>query len=111
MPSLSRWGRTMPCYLERQPDGGIAFLCGNLGPHCTADGCAAVSGYLCDFPVAEGRTCDLPLCASHAYEVAPNLHYCPAHLLLWTAFREAGGVQRELENVVPFPAARPYPAA
>lgn len=78
------------------------FLCGDLGPHCAAEKCAAVSGFLCDFPVAEGRTCDLPLCDSHAYEVAPEIHYCPGHLTLWQAFRDSGGVKRELENVVPF---------
>ena len=92
----------MPCYFERRKDGGIMFLCGDLGQHCAAGECAAVSGYICDYPVGEGRTCDLPLCASHAYEVVPNIHYCQGHLLLWKEFRDSGGVQRELENVVPY---------
>lgn len=79
------------------------FLCGDLGPHCAAENCGAAGcDALCDYPVGKGKTCDLPLCASHAYEVAPNVHYCPGHLTLWNAFRESGGVQRELENVVPF---------
>jgi hypothetical protein len=47
----------------------------------------------------------MPLCESHATEVAPNVHYCPGHLVLWQEFRDAGGVKRELENVVPY--ARP----
>jgi hypothetical protein len=42
------------------------------------------------------------LCASHAYEVAPNVHYCPGHLTLWKAFKDSGGVKLELENVVPY---------
>lgn len=92
----------MPCYIERGKDGGTYFLCGKLGPHCAAEKCAAVSGFLCDFPVAKGRTCDVPLCASHAYEIAPNIHYCPGHLAVWQEFKDSGGLQRELENVVPY---------
>ncbi|MBU2765822.1 hypothetical protein HAP94_06345 [Acidithiobacillus ferrivorans] len=92
----------MPCYIERTKDGGTMFLCGDLGPHCAAGECAAVSGFLCDYPAGEGRTCDLPLCASHAYEVAQNVHYCPGHLILWKEFRDNGGVKRELEKVVPY---------
>lgn len=90
----------MPCYIERGDDGDRMFLCGHLGPHCSA--CASVSGYLCDYPVGEGKTCDLPLCDSHAYEVAPNLHYCPGHLILWKEFRDSGGVRAALESVVPY---------
>lgn len=93
----------MPCYLERMPGGGSAIVCGKLGPHCAA-GCGASTGFLCDYPVGDGKTCDLPLCASHAYEVAPNVHYCPGHLTLWQEFRRCGGVERELTNVVPYPA-------
>lgn len=92
----------MPCYIERNEIGETMFLCGDLGPHCAADKCAAGSGYLCDFPVGDGLTCDLPLCASHAYEVAPNVHYCPGHLVLWNEFRAQGRVHAELANVVPF---------
>lgn len=79
------------------------ILCGDFGPHCSV--CASVGDILCDFPVGEGKTCDMPLCDGHATEVAPNVHYCPGHMVLWQEFRDAGGVQRELENVVPY--ARP----
>lgn len=89
----------MPCYLERMADGGTMFLCGDLGPPCH---CGAVGGFLCDYPVGEGRTCDVALCASHAYEVAPEIHYCAGHLTLWEHFRDSGGLRVELENVVPF---------
>lgn len=92
----------MPCYITRMPDGSPAHICGRLGEHCAAGGCADAGTFLCDFPVAEGQTCDLPLCDSHAYEVAPDIHYCPGHLILWTAFRDAGGVHRELGRVIPF---------
>lgn len=92
----------MPCYTGHFKDGSPYFLCGNLGPHCAAEKCGAPSDALCDYPVGEGRTCDLPLCESHAYEVAPNIHYCPGHLILWSEFRNSGGVKAALENVTPF---------
>ena len=41
--------------------------------------CRGISEALCDWPVA-GETCDMPICATHAYEVGKNLHYCPKHL-------------------------------
>lgn len=78
------------------------FICGDLGPHCRAEGCADASDNLCDYPVGEGRTCDMPLCDLHSYEVAPNMHYCPAHQAMWQTFKDSGGVKQELENVVPF---------
>lgn len=31
----------------------------------------------------------------------PDFHYCAAHHAEWKAFRYAGSVNRELENVVP----------
>lgn len=36
------------------------------------------------------------------WELAPNIHYCPGHALLWREFRDSGGVKQELENVVPY---------
>ena len=92
----------MPCYIDRMKDGGTMFMCGNLGPHCAAERCGALGVNLCDYPVGDDRTCDLPLCDSHAYEVAPNVHYCPGHLVLWKEFRDSGREKKELENVVPF---------
>lgn len=94
----------MPCYTIRTKDGGTAIICGKLGPHCAAEKCGEPRGFLCDYPVGDGKTCDLPLCQSHAYEVAPNVHYCPGHLLLWKEFRDSGRCGEELGNVVPFAA-------
>ena len=91
----------MPCYI-RQTDTLRMFICGDLGPHCMADGCADSSEYQCDFPVGDGKTCDLYLCDLHASEVAPNIHYCPGHLILWREFRDSGRVEAELKNVIPY---------
>lgn len=43
------------------------------------DRCGACSEYLCDWRCADGKTCDAPLCASHAHQVGKNRHYCPHH--------------------------------
>lgn len=94
----------MTCYITETEDGVTMFLCGDFGPHCTE--CSDVGDeFLCDYPVAEGKTCDKGLCGKHAHEVAPNVHYCPGHFALWEEFRKAGGVTKELENIVPFRAA------
>ena len=42
--------------------------------------CCDISAFLCDWPVAEGCTCDAPLCNAHAHQVGKNKHYCPRHL-------------------------------
>jgi len=41
--------------------------------------CMAISGFLCDWPTAKGRTCDRALCDAHAMPVGKNKHYCPEH--------------------------------
>jgi hypothetical protein len=92
----------MPCYRTPMKSGGYAFICGNLGDHCAASECSDVSDYLCDYPVGEGKTCDLPVCQSHAYEVATNIHYCPSHLELWVKFSGSGGAEKALKNVEAF---------
>lgn len=89
----------MPCYFKDEP-GGRVFMCGDLGAHCAE--CGWFGDYLCDYPVGDGKTCDRQLCEGHANEIAPDLHYCAAHLGMWNAYRDSGAEVRELENVVPF---------
>jgi hypothetical protein len=91
----------MPCY-SRLKNGGNLFVCGGRGPHCNADGCKWAADFLCDYPVGDNKTCDRTLCDEHAYEVAPDMHYCAAHHTQWVDFKNGGGVKRELENVVPY---------
>lgn len=91
----------MPCYVIYDENRNlVGHICGKLGQHCADCGDVGVS--LCDFPVGNGKTCDRAICDFHAHEVAPNVHYCNAHHAEWMAFRDAGGVKRELESVVPF---------
>ena len=55
-----------------------------------------------DFPVSEGKTCDRLMCDDHAHEIGPELHYCEAHYQMWIAFKESGGVDASLKNVIAF---------
>lgn len=92
----------MSCYTGFTKSGERFFLCGDLGPYCADHRCADVGTNLCDYPVGDGKTCDMPICDNHAFEAAPNVHYCPGHALKWREFVGAGGVEQELRNVVPF---------
>ena len=88
------------CRAKQGTVGETVFVCGDLGPHC-AD-CAGVGDLLCDFPVGDGKTCDRSLCVEHAHEVAPEIHYCDAHYGLWQDFKNRGGVDAALKNVIAF---------
>ena len=91
----------MTCYHKLTPEGQIT-LCGDLGPRCADSRCMWVADCLCDFPVGNGKTCDRPVCEDHAYEVAPDIHYCAPHYNEWMKFKNDGGVKEVLENVVPY---------
>lgn len=67
----------MPCYHLDLPDGGHALVRGKLGPHCYK--CRRVGEFLCDFPMGNGRTCDLPMCRGHSHSVAPGVDFCERH--------------------------------
>lgn len=80
--------------------GQTMFICGDLGAHCCD--CAGVGEFLCDYPVGEGKTCDRSLCSEHASEIAPEIHYCHTHHQMWQAFKDRGGVDEALRNVIAF---------
>lgn len=49
--------------------------------------CAMMSGFLCDWKIGPRMTCDQPLCESHAQQVAPDRHLCPAHQIEYQQWR------------------------
>lgn len=61
--------------------GGVAIVCGprGRGRSKRCRWCSSKADLLCDHPVAEGRTCDAPICKAHAHEVGPDRHLCPEH--------------------------------
>lgn len=88
------------CRVKGDSVGQTFHLCGEFGAHC-AD-CAAVGDFLCDFPVGDGKTCDRSICPEHAHEIAPDIHYCDGHHQMWQDFRDNGGVDATLRNVIAF---------
>lgn len=58
-------------------------------PHCA---CGAAADILCDFPVAEGKTCDVAICDDFcAHAIGHDIHYCPPHHAMWLEWRESHG--------------------
>lgn len=84
----------------KRDDTGMMFLCGDLGEHCVD--CADVATILCDYPVGEEKTCDRHICDEHATRIGLDIHYCPDHYSEWKKFKDGGGVEKTLGNIVPF---------
>jgi hypothetical protein len=91
----------MPCYPQYDKKRQhIGFLCGKFGKPCPE--CGDVAKFLCDYPVGKNKTCNRILCDFHANEIAPDIHYCPAHYEKWQDFVKNGGVEKSLSNVIPY---------
>jgi hypothetical protein len=64
--------------------GPKVFLCGDLKMEiCQDPGCDFESEILCDWPIGDGRTCDLRLCATHARNMGEDRDFCPVHFAMW----------------------------
>lgn len=62
--------------------------------------CHQWSEFLCDWATMPGRTCDAPLCESHAREVGKNRHFCPEHFAAHTHQQPQRGLFDGLLNEV-----------
>lgn len=81
----------MGCALVTVADG-IGFVCGGGVQPCHS--CGQVADYLCDYPIGDGKTCDLPLCEECRHKVADphnadsgidlgdGFDLCPTHVAL-----------------------------
>ena len=65
--------------LAKNPPAPCAARTTPANPIVPSQRCCAVSVYLCDWPMASGGTCDMPLCAEHATQTGPDRHLCPEH--------------------------------
>jgi hypothetical protein len=88
-------------------NGTKYWMCGNFDPVFESNNCCAecgeyAPGFLCDFPVGNDKTCDRKLCENCADEIGPELHYCKNHSIEFKKFRDSGGIEKELKNVVPY---------
>jgi hypothetical protein len=58
----------------------IIFMCGKGLVSCAF--CGHLAEYYCDYPIGDGRTCDLPLCKEHKKhrpDIGVDIDYCPHH--------------------------------
>lgn len=84
----------MSCEHVKFPGGGAAIVCGRGRKPPRCGWCVTRSQFLCDWKVgknADGsaKTCDKPLCAEHAQEVAPEKHLCPEHQQTYKEWKAA----------------------
>jgi len=61
-------------YIKEKPD--VVFACGSGIRPCA--NCGQVADFLCDYPVGEGKTCDLPICSQCRTHVG-KYDFCPVH--------------------------------
>lgn len=66
------------------PNGDVGIVCRSGRRRRTCFVCAGKESRLCDFPVANGRTCSRSLCARHAIRakrpgVKSEIDFCPEH--------------------------------
>jgi len=75
----------MDCTHVKLPGGLTAIVCGRgmKTPRRLCRWCRAPAPLLCDWKLAGGRTCDKEICAAHAFEVEPDKHLCPAHVIAY----------------------------
>jgi hypothetical protein len=73
------------------------FMCGKGLVACRE--CGNLADYLCDMPIAPGKTCDAPLCDTCAHVVGEDKHLCPFHWgpdgSVWEKEREAFEAARQ----------------
>jgi hypothetical protein len=72
--------------------------------------CGRPADFLCDWkvPAKKSGTCDKPVCAAHAQQVAPGKHLCPEHQRRWDHWKRThaefdlrGGEQQSLFQEAP----------
>jgi hypothetical protein len=85
------------CHVVQTPEGA-ALVCGSRRHNtrdvkpCFVKDCPGNADKLCDYPVAEGKTCDRPCCLRHSRPVKgkEDTDYCLEH-----AFKkESSGAER-----------------
>jgi len=81
-----------------KPLPGLTFICGSIepAPFCA---CGHTAEMLCDYPMGEGKTCDLAVCWCCSKHVAEDRDLCLIH------FAEFVGKARA-ERVNPWPPKR-----
>jgi hypothetical protein len=88
------------CERIQLPGGGVAIICGLRGSKPKFCACGRPAKFECDWKVSKdvrkSGTCDAPICAQHAKEVAPGKHLCPLHQKHYDGWKA-----RHPEKVIP----------
>jgi hypothetical protein len=71
-------------------DIGTGFVCGDDEAVVACHFCGYWSEYLCDYPVGEGKTCDLPLCIDCINTIGDDLDLCPIHYAEFVSEKKVG---------------------
>lgn len=97
----------MPRYATwlKLPGGGRAIVCTSRPAKACATCQGRLAAYLCDFPIAPGKTCDKPLCNECRVHLSVDkctsaVDYCPDH----------AGSDSELQSRMGLPET-PYPSS
>jgi hypothetical protein len=69
----------MACNVIYQGGKPIGMMCGARRVARACGWCNKRHTKLCDQKLPEGRTCDAPMCADHAFGVGKNEDLCPQH--------------------------------
>lgn len=82
----------MTCRPIALPGGGTAIVCfvSRRTKRCK---CGALATLLCDWKAGAGKTCDRPLCAACAEEVAEEKHLCREHQAAYRSWLDARRVK------------------
>lgn len=58
---------------------GLKFWKGSFTDEDICKICGTFAEVLCDAPLGESKTCDMPLCSGCARTIGDDLHVCPTH--------------------------------
>lgn len=89
-------GREVPGRIyDELRESKTMFLCGDITIEiCGRPDCGYPADYLCDYPVGDGKTCDLNLCEIHNHAINTVMDLCPIHIAEYRA--KTGSEQVEL---------------
>ena len=74
------------CICTKEPNGTYIFWCGDgidESLQCHEPECQLMAEIMCDYPMGEGKSCDIPLCREHAFHLGQGFHLCPFHKRLF----------------------------
>lgn len=72
----------MPCspFSIETPQGRVTGIICTRRRKVPCAFCQAPHTHLCDYPMANGKTCDRKLCPQHRTRVSRDRDYCPEHM-------------------------------